>query len=154
MSGKIHQPKDTNFEKKVKNLKVRGRLVWHPLFGASWSGRFHKAQCFVDSEVIRLSAQYVPKRNGVLIRSAPIATEIGSGLVIYRTPYAKYQYYGKLMVDPDTGSAWARPGVKKVLTNRDLVHAESPPRGAFWFESMKEKYRLDILRGAKKIVKK
>ena len=154
MSGKIHQPKDANIEKRFdKAVKLRGRLTWHPNFGFVWSGKFHKAQVFVDNEVIKLSVPFVPKRDGILIRSALIATNIGSGEVIYRTPYARYQYYGKLMVDPDTGSAWARPGVTKVLTNRDLNHAESP-RGRFWFEMMKEKHKLDILRGAKQIVKK
>ena len=153
MSGKIKQPKDTNFEKRFnKEVKLRGRLVWHPMFGTSWSGTFHKAQVFVDSEVIRLSVPLVPKKDGVLIRSAPVHTKMGSGEVIYRTPYARYQYYGKLMVDPVTGSAWARAGVTKVLTNRDLNHAESP-RGRFWFETMKDKHKLNILEGARKIVK-
>lgn len=152
MSGKIKQPKNSTFEERLDKVKVRSQLVWHPLFGASWSGTFHKAQVFVDSEVIRLSEPLVPKRDKVLIRSATVHTQLGSGTVIYRTPYARYQYYGKLMVDPETGSSWARAGVTKVLTNRDLGHAE-PPRGAFWFETMKEKHKKDILEGARKIVK-
>lgn len=153
MSGKIKQPKNQTVKKRLeKAVELRGRLVWHPNFGFSWTGQFKKAQTFVDSEVIRLSVPYVPKRDGVLIRSATISTNLGSGEVKYRTPYARYQYYGKLMVDPETGSSWARAGVTKVLTNRDLGHAESP-RGAFWFEMMKEKHKLDILKGAKKIVK-
>lgn len=153
MSGKIKQPKNQSVEKRLKKgIKMRGKLAWHSNFGYVWTGQFHKAQIFVDSEVIKLSVPLVPKKDGVLIRSAPVHTKMGSGEVIYRTPYARYQYYGKLMVDPVTGSSWARAGVTKVLTNRDLNHAESP-RGRFWFETMKDKHKLNILEGARKIVK-
>ena len=36
---------------------------------------------------------YVPLLTGTLIRSADISTVLGSGEIIYRTPYARKQYY-------------------------------------------------------------
>lgn len=110
-------------------------------------------QKFIDSEVIRLMSPYVPMLGGSLDKSTTLSTVIGSGLVQQSTPYARFQYYGKVMVDPETGSPWARAGVKKVITDRDLVHNTSrhPQAGPFWFERMKADKNEDILEGAKKI---
>ena len=57
-------------------------------------GRFLKAQRYLDSEVLRTSAPYVPMRSGALMRSGTNGTQLGSGLVKYNTVYAKVQYYG------------------------------------------------------------
>lgn len=42
--------------------------------------------------------------------------------ITYKSPYAHYQYRSILYVDPETGSSWARKGVKKVPTGRTLHH--------------------------------
>jgi hypothetical protein len=42
--------------------------------------------------------------------------------ITYKSPYAHYQYRSILYVDPDTGSSWARKGVKKVPTSKNLRH--------------------------------
>lgn len=52
-----------------------------------------KVQQVIDSEVLRLNDPYVPKDTGQLIRSGIQNTQIGSGEVIYQTPYARKQYY-------------------------------------------------------------
>lgn len=110
-------------------------------------------QKYIDSECIRLMAPYTPMRNGFLRRSATLGTKIGSGEINQVTPYARYQYYGKLMVSSITGSSWARRGEKKILTDRDLVHDKSkhPMAGPFWFERMKADHKEDILEGARKV---
>ncbi len=110
-------------------------------------------QGFIDSEVIRLMGPYVPMKDGMLDKSATTSTVIGSGLVQQQTPYARFQYYSKLMVDPETGSPWAGKGVKKVITDRDLVHDKSkhPQAGPFWFERMKADHGDDILNGVRKV---
>lgn len=56
--------------------------------------RYHQAQKFLDSEVLRTSAPYVPMRYGDLMRSGDKGTKIGSGEVEYIAPYAKRMYYG------------------------------------------------------------
>ena len=55
-------------------------------------------QTFVDSEYIKDVEKYTPFKMGVLVKSVTINTVVGSGLVIWRTPYARYLYYGKVMV--------------------------------------------------------
>lgn len=90
--------------------------------GINENGRVQK---YIDSEVIRRCKPFVPVRQGVLESSAD-KSDIGSGLVVYETPYAKKQYY----------------------TNRG-----SGLRGKMWFERMKAGQRDDIVRGAKKLVK-
>ena len=91
---------------------------------------------------------YVPMETGMLKNSAMLATTIGSGEIIYHTPYSRYLYYGKVMVDPvtrragfETPDGWkSRRGVTKVLLSdlglpdRDLEYSEAvnPKAGSFW----------------------
>jgi hypothetical protein len=52
-----------------------------------------RVQKIIDSEVLRLCDPYVPKDTSQLIRSGIQNTQIGSGQIIYSTPYARKQYY-------------------------------------------------------------
>lgn len=52
-----------------------------------------EVQKFIDSEVLRLTDPYVPMDSGELKRSGTKHTKIGSGKVIYKTPYARRQYF-------------------------------------------------------------
>jgi hypothetical protein len=110
-------------------------------------------QKFIDQECIRLMAPYTPYRQGILEKSATLGTKIGSGEINQIAPYARYQYYGKLMVSAITGSAWARMGEKKVLTDKDLEYDKSahPLAGKMWFERMKADHKEEILEGARKV---
>ncbi len=128
-------------------------LVWNENFSAIRSEQLHKAQEFVDSECIRLMKPYTPFRNGILERAATLGTVIGSGEIHQVAPYARYQYYGMLMVSSITGSAFASQGEKKVLTDTPLEYDKSkhPQAGPFWFERMKAEHKEDILQGAAKI---
>ncbi|MPN48985.1 hypothetical protein SDC9_196598 [bioreactor metagenome] len=71
-------------------------------------------------------------------------------MLIQATPYARFQYYGKLMVSPTTGSPWAKKGERKVLTSIDLKYSTiaHPLAGKKWFEEMKKVHKDNILRGA------
>jgi hypothetical protein len=112
-----------------------------------------KVQKFIDQEAIRLMAPYTPFRAGMLEKGATLGTKIGSGEINQVSPYARFQYYGKVMVSSITGSPWARHGEKKILTDRDLVHDKSihPMAGPFWFERMKADKKDEILDGARKV---
>lgn len=83
------------------------------------------------------------------------AREAGEAQIIYPGPYARYLYYGKLMVDPETGSAWARKGASKVKTDRNLVFNRSVHSKAqsHWFEASKAQNKEKWVRVAKKAVK-
>ena len=53
-----------------------------------------RAQMKLDTQVITDSNYFVPKDTTTLEKSAVISTVIGSGLVKWKTPYARRQYYG------------------------------------------------------------
>lgn len=86
-----------------------------------------KVQQFIDTEVLRLNSSFVPKDTGGLIESGIINTQIGSGDVKYRTPYARRWYY------------------------MPALFQGAPQRGNYWFERMKQQYKAQILAGAKKL---
>lgn len=150
MADKINQPADY-FKSEQYGIDVK--LAWKSTFGKERTERFKDAQSFVDSECIRLMRRYTPALNEILAKSPTLGTVIGSGHIYYLNPYARYQYYGKLMVSSITGSAYASMGEKKVLTNVDLVHnktAKHQQAGPYWFERMKAERGAQILRGAAK----
>lgn len=148
MSEKINQPEDVT----LRQMKAEVNLAWSRTFGKDRTQRFENAQSFVDSECIRLMVPYTPALNNILYKSAALGTKIGSGQIVYASPYARYQYYGKLMVSSITGSAWAKQGESKVLTDVPLNYAtvRHPLAGAFWFERMKADKLEAIKRGAAK----
>ena len=99
------------------------------------------AQKFFTSELMRLSDNYVPFASGVLKNSAIMEND-GTG-IIYSGPYARYHWFGKLMVDPITGKGafykegygfWSRPNTPKVLTDKDINYQGAPMRGPRWVE--------------------
>lgn len=67
------------------------------------------------------------------------AVSRGEFQIVYPGPYAHYLYRGKLGVDPDTGSSWAKEGATKVITDKNLVfsQATAPQAQAEWFEASK-----------------
>lgn len=74
-----------------------------------------------------------------LTKSLVDRAQVVDGTVIYPGPYARFLYNGKLMIDPDTGSAWAPKGATKVVTEKDLdikkdVHSQAQSE---WFEASK-----------------
>lgn len=129
------------------------RLEWDGSFSTKYAALFEKAQKFVDNECIRLMTPYTPMLTGVLYKS-PTLGKKESGKIIYNVPYARYQYYGKLMVSSVTGSPYAKSGEKKVLTDIDLNYntSQHPMAGAFWFERMKKDHADEIKQGANKIL--
>lgn len=113
-----------------------------------------RVQKFVDSECIRQMSPYTPDLGGMMEKSVVTGTVIGSGLVSYNSPYARFQYYGKVMIDPNTGSTWAPLYGKKITTERELEYNKSrhPLAGKKWFERMKADKTESILRGCKKLM--
>lgn len=140
----IKTPRGRIVTAKSKNGTIQAKLEWYAGFGGEYSAKYNQAQSFVDSEVLRLCDPLTPMRSKALILSGTLATDVGSGMVQYNAPYARYQYYGKLMVGP----------APKKLTEIDLTYEGAPQRGALWFERMKANDAKEILKGAGKIVGK
>ena len=135
-------------------MQLNGKLILNADILRTYNDKLAKAQQFVDSECIRLMVPYTPMLSGQMIQSATRGTVIGSGEIKYNSPYARYQYYGKLMVSSITGSSYARKGESKVLTSKDLHHNKSkhPRAGKLWFERMKADRKEQILKGAQNLL--
>jgi len=84
-----------------------------------------EVQRFVDHEVILCCDPFVPMDTGTLKNSAPLASLIGQGFIVYDTPYASDMYY-----------------------NPQYNFQGAPTRGAYWFERAMAEHRDDIIAGA------
>ena len=111
-----------------------------------------KAEHTVAIQVQKDTSPYVPFLTGSLDQR----TRVDGSEVIYPVPYARYLYHGKVMVDPETGSAYAPKGGTKVVTDKDLVFnkAMHSQAQAYWFEASKAENMDKWLRVADKAVKR
>ena len=121
-----------------------------------------RVQRIIDQRVIDYCQPYVPASpDRTLEFSAQISTEIGSGQVVWNTPYAHYQYMG-IVYGPNIPSIqdgvlmgfFSPPGRPKYPTDRELIYdrAQNPLAGPRWFERMKADRLNDILDEARKAI--
>ena len=111
--------------KHYKNVSyVKGHVKVNLRF-AKYGPRFAKAQEWLGKQVLADSKLYMPLKTGSLQQRSYV-TESGRQ-VVFPGPYARYLYMGKVMVDPETGSPWARKGAVKVVTDRDLRFSTGVP---------------------------
>lgn len=108
-----------------------------------------RTQMFFTHELRRLSDPYVPMGVGVLKNSSRVVNNHTA--IEYHTPYAQYHWYGVLMVDPLTGSSWARAGTQKVLTNRGMKYRGAPMRGPRWVDRAFEHNKEALLASVEKV---
>mgnify|MGYP001862903510 FL=1 len=103
---------------------------------------------FLRDDADRLMNPYIPMDNGILRRnkSYPSNHEIK-----YISPYAKYQYYGKLMLAKN-GSSWAKKGEKKVLTSRNLKY-HTFGTGPKWNELMMQRNKNTLIKDVENYIK-
>lgn len=111
-----------------------------------------RAESIVGQQVMKDTAPFVPALTG----SLTIRTRLDGNKIIYPGPYARFLYYGKVMVDPQTGSTYAPKGGTKVVTDRDLVFSKAmhPQAQSHWFEASKAQNLDKWIRVAKKAVEK
>lgn len=111
-----------------------------------------RAEHIVSEQVMKDTIPFVPALN----LSLSNRTRVVGSAIIYPGPYARYLYYGKLMVDPATGSSWAPRYGRKVLTNQNLVFNKTvhPQAQAHWFDASKAQNLQKWIRIADKAVKK
>lgn len=109
-----------------------------------------KAKHAMALQMAKDTEPYVPART----KSLANRTQVQGDIIIYPGPYARFLYYGKLMIDPKTGSAWAPKGATKVVTGKDLdistaVHGKAQ---AHWFEASKAQNKQKWVRVAGKVM--
>lgn len=73
-------------------MAIKVRININPNGLLANNNRFTAAQKWLDNEVIKDCNPYVPFRTGNLATSAIRHTVIGSGMIVYKTPYAKVVY--------------------------------------------------------------
>ncbi len=71
---------------------------------------------YAANEWWKLVTPYAPMETGTTSEMV----EVRPKEFEYLSPQTHYLYKGELMVDPDTGSSWARQGAKKVYTGKEL----------------------------------
>ena len=111
-----------------------------------------KAQYWLDSQIMTDMIPLMPMDTGSFINTtvAQSAALAGTGEVIAGTgPHGRFLYEGLVMVDPETGSPFARAGVKKVVTDRPLTFSR-PGAVAHWFDETKAQHLTDWVNGVAK----
>lgn len=110
-----------------------------------------RAEHVLVVQVAKDTAPFVPMLTG----SLRTRTKVTGNTVIYPGPYARYLYYGKLYVDPLTGSSYARKGVTKVpaVPEKDLIFHRTGTC-SHWFEASKAQNMEKWVRVAEKAVKR
>lgn len=103
-------------------------------------------QQFHTQNVLRRIKRYMPFRSGATYKLTVIQTDINKPEIVTDTPYAKYLFHGKVMIDPKMGVAgfmtpegWrSRKYCTKVLTNRDLefFKGKNPQAGPRWDKAL------------------
>ncbi|MCQ2273051.1 MAG: minor capsid protein [Bacteroidales bacterium] len=53
-----------------------------------------KTQAALDAMILQDSNYFIPVKTSTMEKSSIINSQIGKGVLIWRTPYAKAQYYG------------------------------------------------------------
>lgn len=128
------------------NLEMRINL-------SRFETQYEDAQFALDSAVMKDMTTYMPHVTGTQINKAKAmsAALAGSGTVVAATPpEGRFLYGGKVMVDPQTGSPWARAGAKKVVTDRDLKYS-NPKATPHWFDTAKKNHGESWVKAVKKI---
>ena len=103
-------------------------------------------QAFHTQNVLRRIKRFMPFVTGVTYKVTVIQTDIRRPEIVTDTPYAKYLFYGKVMIDPKINAAgfmtpegWrSRIGATKVRTDRNLKYTKTknPKAGPRWDKAL------------------
>lgn len=138
--------KDYNFS--------RDGVVIHINMGRP-NARLQKAQVWLEQQVMNDMLPFMPMVTGNFQQRTRAANTAMLGhrkVMAAAPPFGRFLYEAKLMVDPETGSSWARKDAKKVVTDRDLTFSR-PGATARWFEAAKAAKLGTWTSGVKKIMR-
>lgn len=103
-----------------------------------------KVQKYFTQRCAHHMDKYVPKQSGEQGGKLRTKIEVEDDGIIYKSPYAHYQYKGELYVDPKTKKGamyseeygfWSRPNVLKVPSGEKLKY-HTPGTGSYWDKRM------------------
>lgn len=104
-------------------------------------GAWKKSLPVFSTQVLKDMSHYVPRDAGTLERNAYTSSDFSNGVLRWAEKYARFLWYGFVMVDPATGSPWAKKGHRKVVTNRAIDYRGGPIRGAMWTLRAEKTYK-------------
>lgn len=101
-------------------------------------GASQRAVAITAQQMLADINNYVPDDQGMLKNSSEIHSDYAAGKLVWSTPYARFLYHGVVMVDPKTGSPYAREGQTKVVLKPekplDFNKQNNPNAGSYWCE--------------------
>ena len=136
---------------KMPEFRMQEKGFSATLSAKRFGRQYQAAQSKLDARVMADMVPFMPHNTGDFIArtKAESAAMQGSGRVMAAAPpFGYFLYWGKVMVDEDTGSAWARPGAHKVVSNTPLKFSSGAR--AKWFLSAKQKNLNQWLKLAKR----
>lgn len=130
--------------KHFKDFSVEKMNVKIKLDMSGLDEAIQRAQYALDGAIMHSMIPFMPKVSGNFIERtvAKSASVQGTGIVYAGVgPEGRFLYEGKVMVDPVTGSTCARPGAKKIVTERELNYNKlaNPDVQKEWFIPAKKK---------------
>lgn len=98
----------------------------------------------------KLISVYTPMRVGSLRNNVTIKPKE----IKYNSPHGHYIYEGKAMIDPVTGSAYARKDAKKVYSGKmlDLKHNKNPLSSRKWDKAAEPVQKPKLIRSMQKLI--
>lgn len=92
---------------------------------------WQKVRPLLKQQILKDCNANVPMKDGFLRNSALRWVSMANDLIVWDTPYAHFQYIGKVMIGVVSHSPWAHHGEKKIYTDRNLTYRRG---GARWIE--------------------
>lgn len=103
------------------------------------------AQLFLANEAKRLMDPYVPALNLGLSKAVRVYVENGKGIVHYQSPYARYQYEGKVMVPKRPGVKASEKKVKQPEQDLNYTKFRHPLATSYWDQAMMTARKDDLV---------
>jgi hypothetical protein len=127
-------------------VKIQPTSVIKARLGLEPNGRVQK---FFTETCYKHMDKYVPMDKGDL----RTRVDVQADRIIYESPYAHYQYVGKVYVMPNGKAGyyapdygwWSDKGVAKHKTNKKLTY-KTPGTGKHWDKRMKSAEMKDIVK--------
>ena len=132
-----------NFNVKVKMNKTSKIIKDH---GLDKNGR---VIAYLRNTADRLMMPFVPGGSGGML--AKLKTYPNNYSIKYTSPYAHYQYTGKLMLAKN-GSSWAKKGEKKHYTSKKLKYHTSGT-GDHWDKMMMQRRGKELAKDVENYIK-
>ena len=139
----------------VKEDSGRNAVIELDVDLSRFEKQYEDAQKELDVTVMKSMIPYMPMVTGTFIKvTQAMSTAIAGSGTVYAAapPFGRFLYEGKVMVDEQTRSPWARKGARKMAIEKDLEYTKPPhPKATdHWFEEAKKAHGKSWVKQAKK----